>query len=188
MTIRTSLLSLTFIATLVAPSFAYAAETPSLSIRSHDSNSLSIRYEHMPSKSTLTVLAPNGTEIKSNIRLPRTNGIKTTTLPKDLAGGTYTVRALSAEKVVLASATFTVEIPAPTCRMTVSDKKPSKGDMVTIRWTSENALSGFLFGKKVETHGSERIALYHTGLRGFSANFVGKGGIAGCSVKANVTE
>ena len=169
------------------PSLALAAE-PSLSIKDLDGRTLSVRYTGL-SKGTLSIESVEGVVVRDAIRLPRTNGRKNIVLPKDMTDGSYQLIARNRDGAVVAKDSFTLTYAAPTCTMRISDKTAARGDLVHIRWSSENATSAILFGsKKVLVRGSERISLHHSGERGFALHVFGKGGVGSCSVKVHVKE
>jgi len=169
---------------ILLPSSAFAAD---LSIKSKEGRAIFVRYEDMKG-ATLSVVSAAGKEVRSS-RLPKESGTKRIMLPKGLSGGAYTVLASDRSGAKLDAETFTVSYPAPTCTLKASEKAVQKGDLVRLRWTSDNATEALLFGqKKVEVNGRERVSLYHAGTHGFAVNLMGPGGIGSCSVSVKVTE
>lgn len=183
-TIRALLISFLVVS---CASSTLAAGDPSVSVKRSNERFVSVRYENIPAHSTLSVVGTGGTVVEG-VRITRTSGVREVRLPETLREGTYTIQIRSRDSV-LASTTFVLDIPAPTCRMTVSDKVAHKGDFVTFRWRSENATSATILGNRaVALHGSERMAVYHAGKKGMTANVIGRGGIGGCSATLIVKE
>ncbi|HYE23496.1 MAG TPA: hypothetical protein VEA92_03600 [Candidatus Paceibacterota bacterium] len=169
---------------VLAPSSALAAD---LSVKSHEGRTLMVRYEDMKGAS-LSVLSSSGEVVRSS-RLPKATGVKRVMLPKNLEAGTYTILASDREGAKYDSETFTISYPAPTCTLKASEKALHKGDLLRIRWNSDNATSAVLFGqKKVALNGSERISVHHLGPHGYAVNLVGPGGVGSCAVEVKVVE
>lgn len=167
---------------------AFAAGEPSITVKRATERAVSVRFENIPDGSTLRVVNSLGVVVKEEVRLPRSSGRKDVRLPETLLQGTYTIEVRN-ESSVVAHTTFVHTIPAPTCRMTASSKVVHIGDFVTFRWSSENADKAYIFGnKEVETRGSQRMAVYHAGKNGLTANVIGRGGISGCSARILIKE
>jgi len=160
-----------------------------LAIRGIEGRELRVRYEG-PSLANLAIIDVKGSTVMDGIRVTKKRGTKTIKLPETIAAGTYTLIAYEkGTDTELDRTSFTLTYPKPTCRIHASDRVLKEGEMLRLRWTSENAESAMLFGsRKVETKGKERVSMYHAGNRGFALTVFGKGGIGSCSVKMRVTE
>ena len=173
---------------VLAPFSAFAADAD-LRIRGIDGRTLTVRYANFDD-ARMRIETKEGRVVMDRITLPKRTGTKTITLPKDITAGSYTLVVYEKRsQTELARASFTLSYPTPTCAMKANEKAFERGEMLRIRWSSENAESAVLFGnKKVSLHGSERISLYHAGTRSFALNVLGKGGVASCSVTVRVSE
>lgn len=180
-----TLIAFIALATLAfAPASALAA---TVSIRETGPRTVSVAYAAMPKGTVFSVEDAKGTVVKE-ARVPKEKGVKRIQLPKDLAAGTYTLSAMN-DGAQIAKATFKVAYEAPTCKMSMSEKRAMRGDNVTLRWSSDNATRAKIFGQMdAKASGAERIALYQPGVRTFEGAFFGKGGVAFCKATIKVSE
>lgn len=181
---RTFIALIAFVSFLAVPASVQAA---SVTVKETGSRTIAISYTEMPKGATFSVTDPKGAVIKE-ARVPKVRGIKRIQLPKDALAGAYAVVARD-DGTEIARTSFSIAYEAPTCKMTLSEKRAMRGDNVTLRWSSDNADRATVFGSmKAKAHGAERIALYQPGVRVFNGAFYGKGGVALCSAKVTVGE
>lgn len=172
------------LALLVAPLGAQAA---TLSVGEAGPRTISVRYADLPKGSMLSVQNGKGVTVRDG-RFPKTDGIKRVQLPKGLSGGEYIVIA-SVGNTEVARTTFKIAYEAPTCKMTLSERHALRGDSATLRWSSDYAERALIFGSmEAKANGTERIALYQTGIRTFYGAFFGPGGMTTCSTSVRVSE
>lgn len=188
-----TLIALIAFVSLLIPATGYAASGPTLDTRVIEGRTLMLDYKDIPKDSRFTLYTGPAFEtadtvVREDVRLRGTSGHKRVQLPKG-SSGYYHFEIYTKDGTEVGSAGRLIELPKPTCKMTLSEKRAMRGDNVTLRWSSDNADRATIFGSmKAKAHGAERIALYQPGVRVFNGAFYGKGGVALCSAKVTVGE
>lgn len=189
---RTLIVLIAFVSLLV-PATGYAASGPTLDTRVIEDRTLVLYYKDIPKDSLFTLYTGPRYEtaekvVREDVRLRGTRGQKRIQLPKG-SSGYYHFELYTKDGAEVGSAGRLIELPKPTCKMTLSEKRAMRGDNVTLRWSSDNAERATIFGSmKAKAHGAERIALYQPGVRVFNGAFYGAGGVAVCNAKITVGE